>query len=101
MLQRDQERIANLNYTYNSNDVEVVQMLRMRRVPFYELFKRFRERGLLSDSIHTYVEEQVAMFLHVVGHNHRFRVMQNTFRRSIDTISCYFDQVLYAIGEIR
>jgi hypothetical protein len=27
--------------------------------------------------------------------------MQNTFRRSIDTISCYFDQVLYAIGEIR
>jgi hypothetical protein len=74
---------------------------RMKRAPFYELVKRFRERGLLSDSIHTYVEEQVAMFLHVVGHNHRFRVMQNTFRRSIDTISCYFDQVLYAIGEIR
>jgi hypothetical protein len=69
MLQRDQERIANLNYIYNRNDVEVVQMLRMRRAPFYELVKRFRER--------------VAMFLHVVGHNQRFRVMHNTFRRSI------------------
>jgi hypothetical protein len=39
----------------------------MRRAPFYELVKRFRERGMLSDSIHTCVEEQVAMFLHVVG----------------------------------
>jgi hypothetical protein len=101
MLQRDQERIANLNWIYNRNDVEVVQMLRMRRAPFYELVKRFRERGLLSDSIHTTVEEQVAMFLHVVGHNQRSRVMHNTFRRSIETISRYFNQVLYAIGELR
>jgi hypothetical protein len=27
--------------------------------------------------------------------------MHNTFRRSIETISCYFNQVLYAIGELR
>jgi hypothetical protein len=73
----------------------------MRRALFYELVKRFRERGLLSDSIHTSVEEQVSMFLHVVGHNQRFRVMHNTFRRSIETISRYFNQVLYAIGELR
>jgi hypothetical protein len=76
-------------------------MLRMRRAPFYELVKRFRERGLLQDSIHTCVEEQVAMFLHIVGHNQRFRVMHNTFRRSIETISRYFNQVLYAIGKLR
>jgi hypothetical protein len=56
MLQRDQERIANLNYIYNKNDVEAIQMLRMRRASFYELVKRFRERGLLSYSIHTCVE---------------------------------------------
>jgi hypothetical protein len=101
MLARDQERIANLNYIYNTNDVEAVHMLRMRRAPFYELVKRFRERGLLQDSIHTCVKEQVAMFLHVVGHNQRFRVMHNTFRRSIETISRYFNQVFYAIGELR
>jgi hypothetical protein len=59
--------------------VEVVQMLRMRRALFYELVKRFRERGLLQDSIHTYVEEQVDIFLYVVGHNQRFRIMHNTF----------------------
>jgi hypothetical protein len=76
-------------------------MLRMRRAPFYKLVKRFRERGLLQDSIHTGVEEKVAMFLHIVGHNHMFRVMHNTFRRSIETISRYFNQVLYAIGQLR
>jgi hypothetical protein len=44
MLERDQERIANINYIYNRNDVDVVQMLRTRRALFYELVKRFRER---------------------------------------------------------
>jgi hypothetical protein len=37
-------------------------MLRMRRAPFYKLVKRFRERGLMQDSIHACVEEQVVMF---------------------------------------
>jgi hypothetical protein len=76
-------------------------MLRMRSAPFYELVKRFMERGLLQGSIHTCVEEQVDMFLHVVGHNQRFRVMHNTFKRSIQTISRYFNNILYAIGELR
>jgi hypothetical protein len=101
MVQRDQERIANLNHIYNCNDVEAIQMLRMRRASFYALVKTFRARGLLTDSIHTSVEEQVAMFLHVVGHNQRFRVIHSTFRRSTETISRYFQQVLYAIGELR
>jgi hypothetical protein len=47
------------------------------------------------------VEEQVAMFLHVVSHNQRFRVMHNTLRRSIETISHHFNQVLYAIEDLR
>jgi len=101
MAERDRERIANLNYIYNNNDVEAMQMLRMGRAPFYELVKRFRDGGLLQDSIHTSVEEQVAMFLHVVGHNQRFRVIHSTFRRSCETISRYFKQVLFAIGELR
>jgi methionine synthase II (cobalamin-independent) len=72
----------------------------MRSALFFELVKRFRERGFLQDSIHACVEEQVAMFLHVVGHNQRFRVMHNTFRKSIETISRYFNQFLHAIGEL-
>ncbi|XP_020162046.1 uncharacterized protein [Aegilops tauschii subsp. strangulata] len=41
------------------------------------------------------------MFLHVVGHNQRFRVIHNMFRRSMETISRYFKQVLFAVGELR
>ncbi|XP_071685403.1 uncharacterized protein [Lolium perenne] len=96
-----EERIANLNNIYNCNDVEAIQMLQMRIAPFYALVKTFWDRGLLTDSIHTSVEEQVAMFLHVVGHNQRFRVIHNTFRRSTETFSRYFQQVLCTIGELR
>lgn len=101
MLTRDKERIANLNHIYNCNDTEALWMLRMRRAPFASLVQTFRSRGLLEDNIHNSMEEQVVMFLHVVDHNQRFRVIHNTFRRSMETISRYFRQVLYAVGELR
>jgi hypothetical protein len=41
------------------------------------------------------------MFLHVVGHNQRFRVVHQTFRKLIKTVSRIFHQVLYAVGELR
>ena len=56
---------------------------------------------MLRDTINSNIEEQVAMFLHVVGHNQRFRVIHQNFRRSIETVSRYFRDVLYAIGELR
>lgn len=101
MSAMDEERQANLNKIYNCNDTECVDMLRMRRAPFFNLCNLFRERNLLRDTIHSSVEEQVAMFLHVVGHNQRFRVIHQNFRRSIETVSMYFREVLYAVGELR
>jgi hypothetical protein len=97
----DLERQANLNLIYNCNDIECINMLRMRRTPFFNLCNLFRERQLLRDTINSTVEEQVAMFLHVVGHNQRFRVIHQNFRRSLETVSRYFRQVLYAVGELR
>ena len=41
------------------------------------------------------------MFLHVVGHKQRFRVIYQNFRRSIETVSRYFREVLYVVGELR
>jgi hypothetical protein len=75
-------------------------MLQMRRAPFYAFVKTFRERGLLVDRIHTSIEEQVAIFFHVVSHTQGFRVIHSTFRRSTETIYRYFQQVLYAVGEL-
>jgi hypothetical protein len=74
----DEERQRNLNLIYNCNDIECVNMLRMRRLSFFHLCELLRHRNLLRDSIHSSVEEQVAMFLHVVGHNQRFRVIHQT-----------------------
>ena len=59
----------NLSLIYNSIDVEFIAMLRMSRAPFFALCDLFRQRGLVLDTINSSVEEQVAMFLHVVGHN--------------------------------
>jgi hypothetical protein len=61
----------------------------------------FRERKMLRDTIHSSVEEQVSTFLHVVGHNQRFRVIHQNFRRSMETVSMYLREVLYALGELR
>lgn len=101
MSAMDEERQANLNKIYDCTDRECVYMLRMRRAPFFSLCNLFRDRNLLKDTINCSVEEQVAIFLHVVGHNQRFRVIHNTFRRSMETVSRYFKEVLYAIGELR
>ncbi|KAH7691710.1 Myb/SANT-like domain-containing protein [Dioscorea alata] len=43
----------------------------------------------------------MAMFLHVVGHNVRNRVVGMNFLRSGETVSRYFHHVLHAIGELR
>ena len=55
-----------MNYIYNCNDVEAMNMHRMRTTPFTHLVKT-----LLQNNIHTYVEEQVTMFLHTIDHNQR------------------------------
>jgi hypothetical protein len=98
---RDEERQRNLTLIYNYNDIECVNMLRMRRPPFFSLCNLLRDRKLLVDNINSCVEEQVAMFLHIVGHNQRFRVVKQNWRRSIETVHRHFKDVLYAIGELR
>jgi hypothetical protein len=94
MSAREQERANNLRFIYHSDDRRCVELLRMQRAPFFQLCNLFRNRGLLGDSINSNIEEQVAMFLLVVGHNQRFRVMKPIFSR-------YFQEVLYVVGELR
>jgi hypothetical protein len=101
LSQMDEERQKNLNLIYNCNDIECVSMLRMRREPFFRLCNLLKDRNLLRDTLHCCVEEQVAMFLHIVGHNQRFRVIHQNWRRSIETVCRHFREVLYAIGELR
>jgi hypothetical protein len=68
--------------------------------PFFRLRNLLRKKNLLRDNINSSVEEQVAMFLHVIEHNQHYRVVHQTWRRSIETVHRYFQEVLYAVGEL-
>ena len=99
--ERDKIRFAYLNQKKSQCDVTCRNMLRFDRAPFFRLCDILRERKLLQDSVHVSVEQQVAMFLHTIGHNVRNRVVATNFGRSFYTISFYFRRVLHAIGELR
>jgi hypothetical protein len=99
--QAEEHRQRALQMIYMSTDRECVSMIRMSRAPFFALCDLFRQRGLVPKTFGCSVEEQVAMFLHIVGHNQRFRVVHNSFVRSIEIVHRNFHQVLYAIGELR
>jgi hypothetical protein len=73
--ERDRMRIEYLNNKIWKNDVTCVNMLRLNRASFFRFCKLFRDRGLLQDTIHLCVEQQVAMFLNTVGHNIRNRLV--------------------------
>jgi hypothetical protein len=96
----EQHRMRTLDMIYHSTDTKCISMIRMKRAPFFELVRTFRERSLVTNRDGVSVEEQVAMFLHVVGHNQRFRVVHHSFR-SIQTMHKHFHQVLYVVGELR
>jgi hypothetical protein len=92
---RDRMRIDYLNNKIWKNDVTSVNMLRLNRASFFHYSKLFWDRGLLEDTIHMCVEQQVAMFLHTTGHNIRNIVAATNFGRSGKTVSRYFNKVLH------
>jgi hypothetical protein len=98
---RDRSKIDYLNNKILKNDVICVNMFRVTRASFFCFCDLIQEHGLLKNSIHMCVEQQVAMFLHTIGHNVRNRLVGTNFTRSGETISRYFNKVLYAIRELR
>ena len=90
MEERDRMRIDYLNNKIWKNDTTCVNMLKLRRESFFRLCQLFTDRGLLEDTIHMCVEQQVAMFLNTVGHNLKNRLVATNFDRSGETVSRYF-----------
>ncbi|CAO2210357.1 unnamed protein product [Urochloa humidicola] len=101
MEERDRIRLEYLNNKIWKDDTTCVKMLRLNRTKFFRFCNLFRGRGLLKDTVHMCVEQQVAMFLNTVGHNLRNRLVGTNYDRSGETVSRYFKKVLLAIGELR
>lgn len=81
----------------NGHDDLFREMFRMDKHVFHKLSDTLRQRGMLRDTVGVMIEEQLAIFLNVVGHNERNRVIQERFQHSGETISRHFNNVLKAI----
>lgn len=84
----------------NGPDDVCREMFRMDKNVFQKLSDILRQRGMLRDTAGVMIEEQLAIFLNVVGHNERNRVIQERFQHSGETISRHFNNVLKAIKSL-
>ncbi|XP_050280325.1 uncharacterized protein LOC126721316 [Quercus robur] len=64
---------------------------------FAKLCEILRGTGRLKDTRNASIEEQVAKFLYILAHNERIRTVSFFFRRSNETVSRYFHNVLRAV----
>ncbi|GAB2265113.1 hypothetical protein Dimus_037801 [Dionaea muscipula] len=90
-----QAQLDHLNRLVNS-EVDCHEQLRVSRHTFMVLCTMVRRVGV-RDSNYVVVEEKVAMFLQIVGHDKKNRAIKFAFMRSGETVSRYFNEVLKAI----
>ena len=63
-----------LKKTYNGSEATCYDKLRLTKRNFHDLVAMLREKCGLKDSLFMTVEEDVAMFLQVVGHGLKLRM---------------------------
>ncbi|XP_057777553.1 uncharacterized protein LOC130996062 [Salvia miltiorrhiza] len=97
MLHRIPDQVKYLNRMIDFSDTNCIINLRMDRNTFGRLVQLLRYLGGLKDGRHVTVEEQVAMFLSVLAHHKKNRVVKFNFWRSGQTVSHYIHVVLRAI----
>jgi hypothetical protein len=94
-------RNANIQqFLYGSAD-SCLAYVRMGPHAFLNLAQMLRDNRSLRDSVHVTVEEQLAYFLHIIGHGERNRIVRTFFYRSTKTISVYVRRVLRAIHTLK
>ena len=96
-IAREGFRRGFLDGLINQNDQTCVDQLRMNIRSFHLLCVLLRNDGRLKEDGLVSVEEQVAMFLHILAHHSKNRVIRFMFKRSGETVSRYFNLVLNAI----
>ncbi|XP_057791212.1 protein ANTAGONIST OF LIKE HETEROCHROMATIN PROTEIN 1-like [Salvia miltiorrhiza] len=97
MLHRIPDQVKHLSRMIGFNDYDCVLNLRMDRNTFGRLCELLRQLGGLRNSRFVTVEEQVSMFLSVLAHHKKNRVVKFDFWRSGQTVSHYIHVVLKAI----
>ncbi|XP_058072322.1 uncharacterized protein LOC131221170 [Magnolia sinica] len=91
------ERLQYVDEIIRGDDTSCISQLRMRRNTFFRLCNLMRKKGLLNDTRMICMEEQLAMFLHTLGHNATNRAIGSRFSHSGETVSRHFQRVLNAV----
>ncbi|PPD95900.1 hypothetical protein GOBAR_DD07067 [Gossypium barbadense] len=81
----------------HASDETCIEQVRMNRFAFSKLCEMLQTLGGLKSSRHMLVDEQVAMFLHIISHHLKNRVIKHHFNRSGETVSRSFHSVLNAV----
>ncbi|XP_057770707.1 uncharacterized protein LOC130990497 [Salvia miltiorrhiza] len=97
ILARIPDQVKHMNRLVNVSYVDCIANLRMDRNTFGRLCHLLRQLGGLKDGRYVSIEEQVAMFLSVLAHHKKNRVVKFDFWRSGCTISTYVHAVLKAV----
>ncbi|XP_040954424.1 uncharacterized protein [Gossypium hirsutum] len=96
-VNRDYERENYINSILYSGDQHCIDVIRMRLIAFFNLCDILSRNNLLQSTKSVNIREQVVIFLHIIGHNVRFRVIGSRYYRSTETVHRYFRIVLRAI----
>lgn len=79
--------------------VVMYDKFRMDKSSFMKLCCYFRQKNWLVDSKYIDVEEKMAMFLSIICHNCRNRIVRYRYQHSGQTVSKYFHEVLSAMRD--
>ena len=86
-----------INSVLHGTERHCVNQLRMKPIAFHHLCHILTEGEHVRPTIHMSIKEQVFIFLHIIGHNVRFRVIGSQFHRLTETIYRYFKVALKGV----
>ncbi|XP_042032228.1 uncharacterized protein LOC121778906 [Salvia splendens] len=89
--------VKQLDRLVRVSDRSCIDNLRMDRNTFGRLCRILRDRAGLIDQKFVTVEEQVAIFLSILAHHKKTRVVGHDFMRSSETVSKYTHMVLRGV----
>ena len=91
------EREEYINSILHGSEGHCVNQNRIKPIAFHHLCHILTEGEHVRPTIHMSVTEQVFIFLHIIGHNVRFRVIGNRIYKSTETVHRYFKVVLRGV----
>ncbi|KAK6147591.1 hypothetical protein DH2020_018503 [Rehmannia glutinosa] len=100
MVDRIPKQIEHMQELIELSDVDCLNNLRMTRVAFSKLCYLLKHVGGLTDSRYVFVNEKVALFLSILAHHKKVRIVRFDFKRSGQMVTAHFHVVLNVVLRI-